>query len=310
VKTFNPQRILITGGKGMLGSSFERIAKRMFESAEVLSLGKDELDVTNARVVASVQRQFQPDLILHCAALVNAELCETEPELAKEIILIGTKNLVDSTDRSKTKLIYPQSFLVYDCKELPITEATQPNPSFVYGHEKYHAEKYIRDHIENHIVVVMAGFFGGFEKDKNFVGKIIPSILQKIGERKDVIEIGDRIWQPTYTDDLAHNTLLLATRGRSQRYCLSSFGECSFAELASEIIDNLGIGNRIQVKTIPSGVVAKTENAKRPQRAVVSNQKAIDEGLCTMRDWRVSLKEYLSSAYFLERVKNTIAEQR
>ena len=302
-------RILVTGGKGMLGSSFTRIAKQMFTSAEVLSLGKNELDVTRFRDVESVQRQFKPDLILHCAALVDAERCETEPSLAEEIIFAGTKNLTDTTDKSHTKLVYPQSFLVYDCKELPITEKTIANPSFVYGREKLRAEQYLSEHLENYLTVIMAGFFGGFEKDKNFVGKIIPVILKKINEQTDVIEIGDRVWQPTFTDDLASNTLLLASQGSSKRYCLSSVGESSFAELATDVITNLGLQDRIRVKTIPSDVLAKSENAKRPFRAVISNQKSMDEGFCTMRDWKTSLKEYLSSDYFLDLVRKALPEQ-
>ncbi len=305
----NYHRILITGGKGMLGSSFTRIAKQAFQASEILSLGKNELNVADYREVQKVQLEFRPDLILHCAALVNAELCETEPELAKEAIFHGTKNLVDTCDQNNVKFVYPQSFLVYDCKELPITEDTKPNPSFVYGREKYNAEKYVRDNLENHLIVVMAGFFGGFERDKNFVGKIIPTILNKIKERSDTIEIGDRIWQPTFTDDLASNTLLLASRGSSNRYCMSSVGESSFAELATEVINNLGLQDRIRVKTIPSDVLAKSENAKRPFRAVVSNQKSMDEGLSTMRDWKTSLKEYLSSDYFTDLVRKALPEQ-
>lgn len=284
----------------MLGSSFSKMAKKMFTSGEILSLGKEELDVTDLNAVSNVQLNFNPDLILHCAALVNAELCETEPKLAREIIYVGTKNLVDTSDPKKVKFVYPQSFLVYDCAELPITEETKPNPSFVYGREKYSAELYVKEKLDNYLIAVMAGFFGGFEKDKNFVGRIIPTILAKIKDRHQCIDIGDRIWQPTFTDDLAANTLLLASKGRSKRYCLSSIGECSFAELASEIIRNLSLQDKISVNTVSSDTVARQEAAKRPQRAVVSNQKAIDEGLCTMRDWKVSLSEYLKSKYFAD----------
>jgi dTDP-4-dehydrorhamnose reductase len=297
------ERVLITGGEGMLGTSFHRMAQQTLGDSEVLSLGKHDLDITDFDAVRRIQLDFKPDLILHCAALVNAELCESEPAQAKEVIFVGTKNLIDTSDQQKVKFVYPQSFLVYDCTKLPIDEDTKPNPSFVYAREKYNAERYVTDHFGNHLVVVMAGFFGGFEKDKNFVGSIIPVILNRIRESIRTIEIGDRVWQPTYTDDLAANTLLLASRGQYKRYCLGSFGESSFAELASEIVRVLGLSAAIEISTVSSLTVAQSEKAKRPQRAVVSNARAINEKLCTMREWKTSLGEYLRSQYFTDLVK-------
>lgn len=308
VKRANFRRVLITGGEGMLGGSFSSACKTRLPGAEILSLGRRGLDVTRPNELQKVKKEFKPDLVLHCAALVNAELCEKEPELANEVILGGTRNVVDTFGDSDTTIFYPQSFLVYDGNELPITETTVPRPSFVYGQLKKEAKDYVMARAHNRLVVVMAGFFGGNEKDKNFVGRIIPTILEKVRQGYSEIEIGDRIWQPTFTDDLAKNSLVLLEKGSRNKYCMASYGEASFAELTEAIIEGLGLASKIRVKKVSAQAVAANEAARRPPRAVLSNLGMEEEGLCFMRPWREALVEYLSRDYFRDLVKQKMQD--
>ena len=88
------------------------------------------------------------------------------------------------------KLFYPQTFLIFDGESLPINENTLPNPLCIYGKHKLQAELLLND-FQNSLVVIMGGFFGGRELDKNFVGKIIPHISQLIKSNVTSIEVGD-----------------------------------------------------------------------------------------------------------------------
>jgi dTDP-4-dehydrorhamnose reductase len=282
--------------------------RRELPEADVWSLGRNDLDVTDVQRVKSIGVQFRPDLVIHCAGLVNAERCEQEPELAKAVIFEGTRNIADLADREGATLLYPQTFLVYDGDELPIDEETVPNPGFNYSLQKLRAEQYVTSRLENSLVVIMAGFFGGYEKDKNFVGKIIPLICQAVRSGYKEMEVGDRVWQPTFTDDLAANCILLLREGRHRRYCMSCRGEASFAELTEEIINCLGLAKHIRVKAVSSHVVATQERARRPDRAVLSNARMEEEGLCLMRDWRVGLREYLSDPYFRNQSREAMKE--
>ncbi len=291
------KRFLITGGRGMLATSFTRKVGEHVPQAQVWAPTRSELDVCNLDQVRDAT-QFAPELIIHCAARVDADYCETNEVAAKSSILMGTANVIQLAAQSGAKLLYPQSFLIYDGVDDPITEATIPRPLSVYGKLKLEAENQVLSQLPGALVVRMGGFFGGEEADTNFVGKIVPHLAKQIAQGATSIEIGDRIWQPTFTDDLALNCLALLVAEKSGIYCMASHGSASFFELTEEIVKILGLTQKIGVKRIDASLLAAREKALRPLRAVIDNRRLRHEGLDLQRPWRAALAEYLDSPAF------------
>jgi dTDP-4-dehydrorhamnose reductase len=284
----------------MLGSAFSLQLKKHAPSCEVLALNKQDWNVTDPSRIPELTDWLsdRDALILHCAALVNVELCEENKILAHDVIVNGTKNVIELAKLAKAKIVYPQSFLIYDGLDNPITESTRPNPQTYYASLKLHAEEAVMAYSQDSLIIRMAGFFGGEHRDKNFVGKIVPTIHEAICKGKDYFEVGDRVWQPTYTNDLALNVLLLCARHKTGTYVMSSIGEASFWDLACEIASLLGWKDLICIKKISSQEFSKNEPGKRPLKAIISNERLDLEQLNIQRTWQQSLKEYLSSPYF------------
>ncbi len=291
------KRIVITGAKGMLGQAFQDVLERHAPMATVLALGKSDLDIRSSDQVLSIA-DFRPDFIFHCAAIVNADYCEENPDEAHAVKVGGTRNIVELALRTEAKVFYPQSFLIYDNQDLPITETTSPNPLSVYGRLKLEAEQIVAEALPQSLVVRMAGFFGGWEIDKNFVGKFVPHIAKLIKAGVQSIEVGDRIWQPTYTNDLAYNTLLLLANDRSGVYCMASHGQASFFDVASEITKLLAIDEHFSITPASLTKVSITEKAKRPEAVIMENRRLNGEGLERQRAWQNSLAEYLDQPYY------------
>ncbi|MEI6679664.1 MAG: sugar nucleotide-binding protein [Mariniphaga sp.] len=296
------KNILITGANGMLGLAFKEIINLYIPDAKVFALGKNVLNVTDREKVLECVK-LKPDYIIHCAALVNADYCEDNEEEAFNIFILGMKNIIELAKITGSKVFYPQSFLIYDGKELPITETTIPNPLCIYGKLKLKSEKMLLEELSGSLVVRMAGFFGGRGVDKNFVGKIIPYIAKIINEGQITIDIGDRVWQPTYTNDLAYNSLVLLANNKSGIYCMASHGEASFFDLTCLIIETLGISNRLKINKVSSLLISKNEKAKRPDVAYIENERLNKEKLDFQRNWRESIAEYLNHPYFLNLFK-------
>lgn len=291
------KHILITGASGMLGLAFQEIINLYVPSANVFALGKNILNVLDREKVLECEK-LKPDFIIHCAALVNADYCEDNEDEAFNIIVTGMKNIIELAKVTGSKMFYPQSFLIFDGKELPITETTIPNPLCVYGKLKLEAEKMLLEELPESLVVRMAGFIGGREADKNFVGKIIPHMAKLINEGHNSMEIGDRVWQPTYTNDLAYNSLVLLADNKSGIYSMASHGEASFFELSCLIVSTLGISDRLILKKVSSFIVNKNEKANRPEVAYIENQRLKNEKLDRQRNWQESLIDYISHPYF------------
>ena len=71
-------RWLVTGSAGMLGRDL--MACLSGRQATVLGLRRAELDVTDARRVLAVIRDYNPDIVVNCAgwtAVDAAETCRT-----------------------------------------------------------------------------------------------------------------------------------------------------------------------------------------------------------------------------------------
>jgi dTDP-4-dehydrorhamnose reductase len=288
--------IVITGAGGMLGRAFAEAAAD-HPQARIIALARTELDVTDRRGVMGLA-ETSPDVVIHCAADVNADRCEANPDACRAVQVGGTRNVIDLCRRTGAVLMYPQSFLIFDGSSLPITEATPPAPLSVYGRCKLEAETAIRDELPRHLVVRMAGFFGGDEADKNFVGKFARHLRTLLREGATSFDVGDRVWQPTYTLDLARNCLALLARGRTGVYGMASHGEASFFDLAQASVEILGLSSRIEIRKVSAAVVTRAEPAKRPARAVIDNVRLRAEGLDMQRGWRQALAEYLARPYF------------
>jgi len=292
------KRIIVTGADGMLGRGFKQVLSEGDSGClDCLFLSHLDLDVTNLDEVMRLT-EYSPDLIIHCAALVNADFCESNYQQAFDVIVGGTENIISLAEKTHAKVFYPQSFLIFDGIENPITEETKPNPLSTYGKLKLEAEQKLLESTVSSLIVRMAGFFGGMEKDKNFVGKFIVHLIELI--KKDIrsVDVGDRVWQPTYTKDLALNSMLLLNENHDGIYNMSCHGEASFYELAVKIVENLDLNSKITINQVSSEKFNTKEPAKRPLKAIFNNKKLHDNGLDIQRSWIISLQEYLSEPYF------------
>ena len=112
------------------------------------------------------------------------------------------------------------------------------------------------------------------------------------------MDIGDRVWQPTFTEDLAYNSLVLLANNKNGKYNMASHGSCSFFELTKELMKILDIENIFTVSRISAKILSKREIARRPLSVIMNNNRLKIENLDRQRDWKITLKEYLEKPYF------------
>ena len=297
LKNLSGKKFLITGCKGMLGNSFLNQLKTHVQNPKIYCFNKSELNVSDTKSFNKYE-DLKPDFIIHCAALVNADLCEEDKKKGKVNILEGTKNIINFAKINNSKIFYPQSFLIYNDTNKLIDENTIPKPLSEYGNLKLEAENIVLNSSSNAISVRMGGFFGGEEKDNNFVGKITSHIAKLIKAGENNMEIGDRVWQPTFTNDLAYNSLILLANNKNGKYNMASHGSCSFFELTNELLKILNIEKVFTINRISAKILNKREIARRPLSVIMSNSRLKQENLDRQRDWEISLKEYLKKPYF------------
>ncbi len=128
----------ITGAGGLIGSHIVRTAAVHAPSWRVRGLTRNDLDLTNFR---DVQRQFEadlPELVVHCAAMSDPEVCETQ--LAQTRLVNREVTFFLSGLAQDIPMIFFSSDLVFDGRHGHYTEEDEASPLTVYARSKAEAE--------------------------------------------------------------------------------------------------------------------------------------------------------------------------
>lgn len=138
-------RILITGGSGRLGSAIRAVCARELISCCAPPSG--DLDVLNADVRDWWPRElcdFNPTVIIHCAAYANAWKAEASRAECWRLNVEGTRNMVNSA--YGPRFVYISTDYVFDGEEGNYSEEDCPNPVNFYGASKLAAEMIVSEH--------------------------------------------------------------------------------------------------------------------------------------------------------------------
>ena len=82
-------KILITGGKGMLG----RTLQKELGGNELLIADLPEWDITDADAFTEKTIVAAPDVVIHCAAMTKVDDCEAKRDLAFKLNEEGSRNV-------------------------------------------------------------------------------------------------------------------------------------------------------------------------------------------------------------------------
>jgi len=138
-------RIGVTGASGMLGTAIvAHLSKlhKVFATSRSKGIeGKNVtwncFDLTNAKTLNNWLVKIKPDVIIHCAAIVNIDFCEDNLALATKLHINTTEIISKYLDSTDGKLIYISTDSVFDgSKSRPYKESDSTNPLNVYAKTK------------------------------------------------------------------------------------------------------------------------------------------------------------------------------
>ena len=143
-------KIVITGGKGMLGRTLQRV----LSEHELIIADLPEWDITDADGFDSNLRSTAPDAVIHCAAMTAVDKCESEPDLAYKLNAVGSMNVAAACHRNAVKLIAISTDYVFGGElDRPYHEFDVAGGAHtVYGASKFAGEEMIRRHCPNHLI--------------------------------------------------------------------------------------------------------------------------------------------------------------
>ncbi|QDT32428.1 NAD-dependent epimerase/dehydratase family protein [Thalassoglobus polymorphus] len=158
-------RILITGGAGFIGGHIaEELVAQKHEVAVLddLSSGERanvpksakfyEADITDAKAVSRILKEFQPESLCHQAAQMSVSRSVREPDFDANVNILGLVNVLKSAAEVGTKrFVFASSGgVLYGEVTEPAPETTPANPISPYGISKWAGEQYLQFFTREH----------------------------------------------------------------------------------------------------------------------------------------------------------------
>ena len=221
------KRILLTGSNGLLGQKLVDLLIHSNHSSLLLTsrqersvfseeaLSYRQLDTANKQHVRTVVDEFEPEVIIHTAAMTNVDECETDREAAWHANVTSVENLIYASKLVGAKLIHISTDYVFDGKNGPYSELDRPGPLSYYGKTKLASENVLRASGIPYCVVRTMVLYGiGYGVKLNFA----LWLAKNLGEGKNVRVVDDQIGNPTLADDLAYAILKINELDRTGIY--------------------------------------------------------------------------------------------
>ncbi|MGI0091494.1 MAG: SDR family oxidoreductase [Nitrososphaerales archaeon] len=260
-----PQRVLVTGGAGFIGSNIvDRLLLEQYEVGVLDNLATGNIanvakhvsenkirfhncDISNYEEAAKIVKDY--DAVIHEAALVSVSRSVEDPVLVNNVNVSGTVNLLKAAvDSSIQKFIYASSSSVYgDTEILPKKETMNPSPISPYGVSKLTAENYCKAFAKVYGLRTVSlryfNVYGPRQKYGHYSGVIPTFIKSAINNESPMINgDGEQIRDFTFVEDVVQANMLALRNHVSpgEVFNVANGGTISINELARLIINLAG----------------------------------------------------------------------
>ena len=282
-------RIFITGISGQLGKALSLELKK--QNIEFCGISSSNLNITNRSAVIKAITDYQPDVVIHCAAYTQVDLAEENPEICFAINVNGTENVAIACLQIGAKMLYVSTDYVFDGTGTQFYETTDiPHPVNVYGKSKRKGEELVCQILKQFYILRTSWMFS--IHGNNFVN----SILNLANKQNIIHVVNDQIGSPTYAPDLS---ILISNLIKTEKYGIyhaTNEELCSWAEFAQEIIVYGKKHSIIQ----PIKSEAYLTKAVRPHNSRLSKRSLDKGGFTRLPSWKNALSRYFAEVNRIE----------
>jgi len=308
------ERILITGGAGLIGSHIAELLAQDPKAPEVVILdnfvggSRENLaginparlrviegDIRDSKTVSEAMKGV--DYVFHQAAILITR-CAQEPRLAMDVLVNGTFNVLEAAVQHKVKkVVAASSASVYGLADkFPIPETQHPyNNRTLYGAAKAFNEGMLRSFNEMHgLNYVGLRYFSVYGPRMNINGVYTEVLVRWIecfenGQAPVIFGEGKNLIDYVYVQDVARaNVLAMRAPASDKVFNVASGVEISLKELAGVLARVMG--SDLQPEHRPerkaNAVARRVADTTAAQRDLgFRTQVPIEEGMRRLVAW-------------------------
>ena len=287
-------KILITGGKGMLG----RTLQKELAGQELFVADLPETDILDPSSLEFAFDAFRPEMVVHCAAMTKVDDCETNRELAFRLNESGSRNVAEACRGFGARLIAISTDYVFsgegrgadalDPHGEGWRETDAPAPRTVYGASKLAGEQAIFAAMPEAVVLRIAWLYGAG-------GPSFVHTMAKLGaqEGTPLKVVDDQRGNPTSTKVVADEIGFLLSHPEISGVVHGTCeGVCSWYDLTVELFRLLGLTRPI----VPCTTAEFPRPAPRPAYSALANTVLALNGFHAP-DWRAALADFVADEF-------------
>ena len=329
------KRILITGGMGFIGHNLalslkkENYKVKIIDSLQINNLislktnpeeypnpkiskkflmdrlkliknNKIEFEKLDARdyhkLCKSVDK-FNPDVLIHLAAVSHANKSNKNPHTTFDHSLRTLENALDATKNKKVHFIYFSSSMVYgNFKKSIVTEKESCRPVGVYGALKYSSEIIIKAYSQvfgiKYTIVRPSALYG----ERCISRRVGQIFIENLMQGKEIIINGSpkQRLDFTYVGDLISGVKIIITNKKSINETFNiTFGKARKINELLDVLKNefpkIKVFYKEKEKFVPERGTLKTDKAKKLLNFQAKN--SIEEGYIKYISWYKGFSE-------------------
>lgn len=270
-----PQRVLITGGSGLLALNWaiamhdrhNCILGLHNRKVTMTGIRTESIDLENPGVLSETLRMLKPDVVVHTAGLTSVEKCETNPLLALHVNATLARNIATACSSEGIKLVHISTDHLFTGDVAFVTELQPIHPINQYAASKAQGElEVVSANPES--LVVRTNFFGWGTSYRQSFSDII---IKHLRLRKTLTLFHDVYYTPILAEFVALTVHELITADAKGVVNVVGGQRMSKYEFGMRLAERFGLDGQLIVK----GVLAdKPELVQRPREMSLSNQRA------------------------------------
>ncbi len=281
--------VLVLGPNGQLGSDLFRVNASRKCPANLVPMGRQELDVSQPEDVHEVLMRQEFETLINCTSYHKIDEVEKNATRAFAINAHAVKTMAEMCQQKHARFIHISTDHVFSGQRTtPYKETDGTAPINVYGASKAMGETLaclVHDRTYVLRVASLFGIAGASGKGGNFVETML-----RVGREKGELRVVDDItMSPTSTADVAGIILELIDRGAEPGiYHAVNSGQATWYEFAKDIIHRGGI----TAEVVPITSDEFPTVAARPAYSVLDNKK-MAAVVGDIHHWEEALDRYL-----------------
>ena len=292
-------KILITGGKGMLG----RTLQKELAEHEIVVADLPDWDITDDTGFVTKVCEAKPDLVIHCAAMTKVDDCEAKRDLAFKLNEEGSRNVALAAKACGARLFAISTDYVFS-GEPPRepwawSETDIPRPRTVYGASKFAGEQMIQMILPEAVIIRIAWLYGAG-------GPSFVHTMAKLGaqEGAPLKVVNDQRGNPTSTKAVADAIRFLMTKtdvsgivhGTCEDQCTWYDFACELKRLLNSRPLNDSTSQRFRRELEPCTTEEFPRLAPRPRNSALKKSVLNLLGYRTP-NWKAALAEFVKTEF-------------